>query len=808
MCDMMPRWPLISILLLLASPALAGGPGRTVSVLHFGSLDGAFATVDCESPGQGQVNFANFLSTVHQLSKDRDTVVLSSGNVIGDAPFFDFLLRQGESGIASFGAMLRASGVAVLVPGVGEFQVPYRMFQEFLPDFEAAGVRYRAANASGTGATPEVGNLLAGEAVQIHRFGAIKVAVIPVVGPEIAKVVHPDNMAGIGVADPVARASELAQLARQDGAHAVVVLANLEANPGETGVTIDFARRVVGVDLILAGGLVGAGQTEPVIPFARIGPAQVRLVGSPRAPDAVGVVNLKFESRGKRWFLSGVHSESHPVGSFRRHEQIGELLDQGRAEFCSIGQRILGNRRAAEPLDMATLLQYVMEVVRRELLTDLSVLSSDSLRGGHSARLEGAVTAGFLTRVFSRHEVVVLSVLGQDLTPFIATYFSPTGEAQRADLAMVGARRLEDGTIEINDRPIHPRRRYTMATSDFLASGGKGYLAALVRAPGTRSEATRFFLREMVHRYFARPGPATTIALDQDFKALWDRPLWELGLTANGAISNVSIANPGEYAETQLTSRSPNTGVKGDAQLLAVMSTRDHKVSEFLKAQYGVIRIGDGGFDETQDLVNQELQYSWTGWRNRSGKGRFWIPAPLARGKLETEFSPAPEVLLLDDQGDVVTGPDGTAQAAFTPYHHLEVTAVAGLEWLFGSRASAGLGYGVRSELLATAGSNLQGWHPGVEFYYQINKLPLYTWGSVSGITLDSRFELFYSDWAKEQTLKSSGSTKLAASVVGPLSFTLGFDFFLYQSGSSGVAYAFDTMAGLSFSYDAAIQQF
>jgi hypothetical protein len=78
----------------------------------------------------------------------------------------------------------------------------------------------------------------------------------------------------------------------------------------------------------------------------------------------------------------------------------------------------------------------------------------------------------------------------------------------------------------------------------------------------------------------------------------------------------------------------------------------------------------------------------------------------------------------------------------------------------------------------------------------------------VSGITLDSRFELFFSDWTQEQTLKSSGSTKLVASVVGPLSFTLGFDLFLYQSGSQGVAYAFDTMAGLSFSYDAAMQTF
>ncbi len=802
-------------IILLAVPAPGGAsakPGRkTITIAHFGNLDGAFTEVACRPDRRGRVTFANLIQELHEIGKGGHTLVLSSGNVLGDAPFFDFLFRQGESGIDFLMQMLRASGVELLVPGVSEFLVPYRMFLEFLGDFDKAGCRYRSINAD---AKPEsAAATLAAHAVLERDYGGVKVAVIPVLGPAISGGVQPGNIAGLTIASPVEKTNALAAAARANGTDLVVALVNLEVVPGGTGATIDFVRRLEGVDMVVAGGLADVGQTEPVIRSARIGPHQTLLVGTPRAPEALGIVTVRMGRRGAHWVVDSIEAASHTVSSFRRHDEVDELLKQATAEFCSLGTRFVGDGLVDPAMLRADFLSYVLEIVRRELRTDLSVLSVDSLREGESESIEGPVTAGFLARMFSRHEVVVVSVQGQDLARFVSSYSTSSDPDLKTHLTMAGAQRLADGSIEVNERPLHDKRRYTIATSDFLATGGKGYLATLLAAPATRVKPTRFFLREMVHRFFDR-NQFSQFAADQSinretsFPLLWDRPLWEFNLTANGGVSNVSIANPGDYAETQLTSRSPNTGIKGDGQFLVIMSTRDHKVSEFLKAQYGMVQIGDNDFNETQDLVTQELQYSWTAWRNRKGKGRFWIPAPLVRGKLETEFSSAPAVFQKNDDGSASVDGNGDGVLAYDPYHHLEVTGVAGIEWLFGSQASAGLGYGFRSELLATDGSGAEGLNAGVEVYYQINKLPLYTWGTSGSFTLDSRFELFFADWGDDRTLKSSGSTKLIASVVGPLSVTLGFDFFLYRSGELGLAYAFDTMVGLAFSYDAALQVF
>jgi 2',3'-cyclic-nucleotide 2'-phosphodiesterase (5'-nucleotidase family) len=804
---------LVLALLLIGTPlAAAGAPNSlTLRIAHFGNLDGAFTQVPCRADRRGRVTFANLLEELSEVRKEGHTLVLSSGNVLGDAPFFDFLFRQGESGIASLTNMLQASGVELLVPGVTEFLVPYRMFLEFLPDFHKAGCRYRAANVR-SGADKATA-LLSEDAVLEREFDGVKVVVIPVLGPAISGVVQPDNISGITIATPVEETNELAAKARAEGAQLVVALANLEASPGGTGATIDFARKLRGVDIVIAGGMADDGETEPVIRSARIGPERVWLVGTPRAPEAFGVVTVRLQQGRVRWKIEAIEASNRTVSSFRRDDEVAEMLLQATSEFCSLGGRYLGTGIMDPPMSQRDFLSYVLEIVRREWRTDLSVLSLDSLRGEQSMKIEGPVTAGFLARSFSRHEVMVISVMGQDLSLFVTAYFTSSDQDLRKKLVLAGACRLADGTIEINERPIHSKRRYTIATSDFLASGGRSYLAPLLAASATKVQPTRFFLREMVHRYFDRDRFAEfavdgRISKVTSFPLLWDRPLWEFNLTLNGGVTNVSIANPGDYAETQLTSRSPNTGIKGDGQFLAIMSTRDHRVSEFLKAQYGMIQIGDKDFNETQDLVTEELQYAWTGWRNRKGKGRFWIPAPFARGKLETEFSPSPKVFEKGEDGLPLLNADGSNVLAYDPYHHLEVTGVAGLEWLFGSKASVGLGYGLRSELLATPGSAAAGLHAGVDLYYQINSLPLHNWGSSGTLSLDSRFGLFYADWSDTRTLKSSGSTKLIASVVGPLSFTLGFDFFLYRSGDTGLAYAYDTMAGLAFSYDAAIQQF
>lgn len=772
-------------LLLCAGHPLAAKDVQTVKLLHFGDLNGGFADLACNRSERGTVDFSNFLFLLDREKRGGHYLVLSPGNVLGDEPYFDFLLNQGESGIATIAQFLERTEAEVFVPGVNEFAIPYRMFMEFLPDFVGLGVPFTAANIS-CPETPAACGLQPEGGPRIVERGGVRIGLIPLSGPLIAGVVHPDNVSGLQFDDAAQSATRLAhQLRTQEKVDLVIAVVNLEVAEGPASETISFIAKVKGVDIVIAGGLAG-DDGLPSLESAWTGDGSVLLLGSPAAPDRLGVVTLKLERQGRRWVMDRADAAIRKTGSFRKVDEVAAVLSQGISEFCSLAARVLGTGRVEPEMDWATFTAYVMEIMRREMATDLVVLSADSIKLDREEKLEGPVRVERTYKAFAKHEVMVLKVLGKDVALFVNFFLDNPGR-YATNVFLRGAARGPNKTIKINNRPINPARWYSIATTDFLASGGKGYLKMLLASANTRKASSGYFVREMVQRFFerdrfVRKGEAPVISLKHNFESLWDLPLWEFMSRLDAGFSNISITNPGDYAETQL-SRSEFTGITGDGQLTVAMTTRNHVASEFLKIQYAMAAAGEEqDLGETKDLVTNELTYSWTALRNRTYPPRVYLPSPVAKGKVETEFSKP-------DEND---------------HHHLELTGVAGIQWLFGTKASAGVAYGVRTEALDPSGQ----WHKGVEVYYRIVSLPLYTYADARAITLESRFDLFYSDWTSDDIVKGTGSAKLSAPLIRPLSFTVGVDAFLYRAGAGDVSFSVDTMVGLGIVYDAALQLF
>ena len=776
-----------------AFEAVSSDSLRTIKIIHFSDLDGEFASLSCRATEGVAPDFSHFLYLLERERKTCDSIVVSSGNTLADSTFLDFILSQGTSGIATLTKMLRATGAVTFVPGFGEFAIPYRMFLEFLPEFAAGGVPYRAANVTCAEESPAC-NLLAEHAVSVQELDGLRIAIIPVVGSQVGEVVNPENIKDLSLEVASETVSRLARDLRTRGeADLVIAVVNLETERGGTSRTMDFMGGVEGVDLVLAGGLVRSGESLPVLRSAHSGEKKMLLAGSPRAPAQLGVVTVQVAQKGNAWRIESAKADVRRVGPFRRHTAVAEMLELARSEYCALAGRTLGTGRIEPPMSVPQFTDYVMEVVRRQMATDLAIISYDSIKLGTDEILSGPVVGDTVRKAFARHEIVVLSVSGGDLKKRLSGYLSAaSGPGQ--ELAVLGAAKSADGSLTINGRPINVKRRYTISTSDFLASGGRGHLKALLAAPHTRSRRSTYFLQEIAHRHFERDqafaeGEPRVIGRDRNFRSLWLRPLWDLGLSLAASYDNKTVDNPNAgHSDSQLN-QTELTGFKGDGQLLLTMSTRDHKFVEFLRLQYGMTQLGSAGYVETQDLITEELSYAWVSLRNLYGKGKAYVPVPMIKGKLETEFS---------------TGAVGTPST--TAYHHLEVTGVVGVEWQFGDKANAGVAYGLRSELLAD--DELGGLNNGLQLYYNINTLPLYRWGAGSGLTLDSRFELFYSDWGDENTIKGIGSAKFTATLVGPLSLTAGLDFYMLRNETNGFGYALDTTIGLSLAYDTAFQSY
>jgi hypothetical protein len=758
---------------------------QDIHLIYLGDSDGEFIPLQCDSGKTPEANWSNLLAELQPVRRE-ETLVLSPGNVLGTEPSGLILLEQGAPGVAVLGDLVRRTGASLVVPSLEEFSLPARRFLSFVQEYQEAGVPYFVANIKCADTDTLAGQECARIALpqgRILRVGDVRLGLIPLVSPRVGALVPPANVAGVEFLDPLETTKKLVTAWKEAAAvDLVIVLASLEEGPGQSGKTMEFARDVEGVHVIIAGGMADPQGVESVVTFARIRADGPLLFGSPRSPARFGSLTLSLQRGPDGWGIASHSLERGVVTTAHKDPEAQNALARVVAEYCALASRVLGNGTVDPPMNRKEFLGYVLEILRRTSRSHLSILSLDSTRLTEDYVLTGKVTAGTLSNAFERHHVVVVTALGKDLDAFLKGIVAQGGRG----LLMAGVEPQADGSVLLNGRPIGPNSIYRMATSGFLASGARGIMSGLVAAPWTRVQPTGFFLQEMVQRYFVktlrRPDAAEhAISTEKDFRSLWELPLWETGLQLNMGLNNTAIGNPVAYTESQLT-RAKFLGFNSDVQFAAQRSTRDHLWNGFSRVQYAMARTAEQDMQETQDRAAQELSYSWTRVRNVWGKGKKYIPVPVVRGRGETEFS----------------------RGEGAEYHHLELTGTAGIQWVLGQKVSAGLAYGLRSEVL-DPNSDV---HYGLQFYYQIVSLPLATWNSVNSMKLDSRFELFYSDWTGDQTVKGQGGSRLSVLLGRGLNFTVGLDMFVYREGTSDVGYSLDTTVGLSWAFDAAHQTF
>lgn len=773
---------MLAVLTCIAPSTGAAQDTATVKILHFTDLRGEVTPLTCARDSFASRDLSSFVARLDRERSSGLSITVGSGNVLGDTPSATFLLDQGESGLLTLSALLARTGADLFLPALAEFSLPYRGFAEAWPLLEQNAAHFRVANVTCT--QEDACPLPESPGITVVERSGVRIAFVPLASPAIGSVVHPGNIEGLSFRDPAELASvEAARIRTEGAADLVLAITALDIEEGSSVETLRFARNAEGIDGIIAGGLSVDGHA--VFDHVDSGPGRPFVVASPKAPDTLGVLTLHLVKSGRRWRIDRFDTATRPVDSLRRTEEVSTVLSQLVSEFCSLADMPLGKGRIDPPMDAAMLSRYTMEIMRRFAECDVALLSVDSVRLDKGDRLSGVPDQGFVRRAYAKHEVVVLTVEGADLAAFAASWLDGPQSA-RDRLLMAGINRDPDGVLLVNDRQISTNRRYRVATTDFLASGGRSLLAGLLASPYTGREGSGFFLAELAVRHFRenryRDSGASSIALESNFSPLWDLPLWELLFKVNAGFNSTSISNAGSYSETQLA-RAEYLGFTSDAQATVNRSTRDHGFSDFTRLQYAMAGAGQGAsIEETQDLVTEELTYSWLAVRNRWGDQSPLVPVPILRSKIESEFSRAQDA----------------------PYHHLEATGVAGIQWLFGLRANAGLGYGFRTEMLDPADPL----HPGAELHYAITSLPLYQGYGTRSVVLDSRFELFYSDWSTQDILKASGSTRLSVTVWSPLALTLGFDAFLFRSGGSDLAWSLDTLVGLTLSHEAAFQSF
>jgi 5'-nucleotidase len=466
-------------------------------------------------PMVGNVGGAAALSTIfaNERQRNKRTVTLTAGDAFGATPPLASFFEERTAVLAMNVMKFSADGL-----GNHNFDRGLDHLQQMI---DLADYPFLAANLEGV--DDELDGVLPYAIVPV---GGVRVAVIGVTNPDAEALTKPGSFGDVHVGDPIVAALEARSQAAADGAEVFVLIAHMGATglaggTTPTGPLIDLAQAVSGFDLVLGDhtnaqvNMVVNG--VPVVENKSSGAtyARVRLsfdfatrdvatrdaeVFTPLAdmvtPDAA-IVTLLAPYRtqlaaafdGKIAEATGLFERGMNVERLRE-VPIGDLVaDSLRLRYgTQIGFCNGGGIRAPLPSSYMPL----DATLRRPPAAppwDLAIGDVYTVLPFGNSAVTRDVTGRQLWAMLE-HSVEALPAangwFGQ-ISGFKFTFDSSKPAGMR-----VASVTLDDGTTIANDDTV-----YTLATSDFIAAGGDGYVM-LADGQGTSREKMAEILQEHI----------------------------------------------------------------------------------------------------------------------------------------------------------------------------------------------------------------------------------------------------------------------------------------------------------------------
>ena len=467
----MQRWRLLLCclfwLIFLGTPA----PGREAALrfLYVNDFHGfaePYQPLGSVEPLGGAAYLAG---AVDRLRNERPTLLLAAGDMIQGNNWAN--LFQGKSSIE----LMNAMGFDAMAVGNHEFDFGPKVLQERLTEAEFP---FLGANVQGlAGLKPYV----------IKTSGGIRVAIIGVVTADTPITTHPGNVAGLKFTSPEAAVARcLKEL--KGKADLIVVLSHL-GYPEDRA----LAQKVPGIDVIIGGHTHTRLETPVRVNHTIIGQAWEHA-------KALGVLDLDLED-GKIVKFAGHLEEIKPASGQADQAaqrivaqyslQVDARLDKsvGETEVDLDGEQV----RTRE----TNLGDLVTDIMRAAAGADAALINGGSIRTSlHRGKVKAKDVYAALP--FDNY-LVAIRLTGRQLRQALEHGISGKNGAGRfpqvSGLSFTYRRRAPAGArvseVLVQGRPLDPGKQYVVATNDFLAAGGDGYLAfgeALKSGAGYREQ--------------------------------------------------------------------------------------------------------------------------------------------------------------------------------------------------------------------------------------------------------------------------------------------------------------------------------
>lgn len=433
-----------------------------INIMHTNDMHGFY--VEGSSDGMGAAKLQTVINMVKQANPN--TLLLDAGDAIQGHSLVT--LNKGENGIK----ILNELKYDAMALGNHEFDYSAAKLAELRgkANFPMLAANVKTAD----------GKLFAGDHI-IKEVNGVKIGIFGITTPETLYMTHPDNVKGMKFEDPTETAKKEVETLKKMGATVIVCLAHL-GDESQIASSDILAKNTKGIDIIIDGhshSTYAEGKLVNGVLIASTGEKTKNL-----GILDLTVKNGKIKTKRAGLFTKAASKdikEDTAVATLVKtlNDANKTILDEvvatspvalvGDRAKVRAGETNLGNMITASLLDISK--------------ADVALVNGGGIRTSID---KGPVTKGEVLAVLPFGNTVrVIEIKGSDLLaalevgidtyptekgafPHIGgmsfTFDSKKPAGKRVVSAMVGT------------APVDPEKTYKLATNDFIAAGGDGYV--------------------------------------------------------------------------------------------------------------------------------------------------------------------------------------------------------------------------------------------------------------------------------------------------------------------------------------------
>jgi 2',3'-cyclic-nucleotide 2'-phosphodiesterase (5'-nucleotidase family) len=310
----------------------------------------------------------------------------------------------------------------------------------------------------------------------IKEVKGFRIAIFGLLTPDTSVTTHPKNVGGLTFVKPAEVAKQLvSDLREKEKADIVIALTHLGSNED-----VKLAKEVSGIDIIV-GGHSHTALTNG------IQEGKTRIVQAGLYGKYLGVVKLKVDRKAKK--ILSIDSKLIPMTPDLKKDAkieaiVAEYNEKLGAELQQVIARAtvrLEGEKSKVRNEETNLGNLICDITRDIAKTDLAVVNGGGIRDSIAA---GEIKVNDIVKVIPfDNTIYVVRMPGSAIAGILDRVAAKDPEKGNfLQISSGSGYTIKDGKaidIIINGAPINPERVYSVATSDFVAAGGDGFVEFL-----------------------------------------------------------------------------------------------------------------------------------------------------------------------------------------------------------------------------------------------------------------------------------------------------------------------------------------